>query len=191
MMLQWKPPLFFFNQTLCCFSLQVLNLSKTLGKVGGNITLHSNLRICRRLGLQPLQVLRMTFCVWRVFSGLDLKTGVCCCSCHSDYLCRKCFWVLWTENNRLKVSCKVCAFGLWITISEPISDGYMVIQEVISGISKMCGAICSLQRSAPLQKQPKHIPACLYPTLIRVLSFYRLSWPIHQPKYTLPKGGKL
>ena len=54
-----------------------------------------------------------------------------------------------------------CVFGLWITLSEPIYDEYT--QEVISGISKISGAICSLQRPAPLQKPAKHILACLSP----------------------------
>lgn len=91
----------------------------------------------------------------------DLGMGFCCSSHHYDCLCRNVygFYGLKIIYWRSVVNC--CIFGLWITLSEPIYDEYT--QEVISGISKISGAICSLQRPAPLQKPAKHILACLYP----------------------------
>ena len=90
----------------------------------------------------------------------DLGMGFHCGSHHYDCLCRNVygFYGLKIIYWRSVVNC--CVFGLWITLSEPIYDEY--IQEVISGISKISGAICSLQRPAPLQKPAKHILACLY-----------------------------
>lgn len=69
--------------------------------------------------------------------------------------------------------------------------GLQLLGKSFLAFQRCLGAICSLQSSATLQKQPKRMPACLYPTLTRVLSSYRLYRPIHQPKCTLPKGVKL
>lgn len=87
---------------------------------------------------------------------------------------------------RLAVKCGT--LGLWMTISEPRYDGSMVTAE-ISSISKVLGAICSLQSSANLQKQPQHIPACLYPVLLRGLSLYSPRQCTCQPKSSLSKVG--
>lgn len=91
----------------------------------------------------------------------DLGMGFHCSSHHYDCLRRNVygFYGLKIIYWRSVVNC--CIFGLWIILSEPIYDEYA--QEVISGISKISGAICSLQRPAPLQKPAKRILACLYP----------------------------
>lgn len=152
-----------------------------------------SLRVCQMLSLLPRQILRMSLLIWQVFNGsfgdgyLLLQVPVIIMIIHVENV---------NAFHRLKIihwgsAVKCCVFGLWITIAGPRYDGHMVIQEVISSISKMFGAICSLQRSVTLQKQTKHIPSCRYPMLTRVLSFYRLYWPNHQPECTLPKGGKL
>lgn len=115
-----------------------------------------SLRVCQMLSLLPRQILRMSLLIWQVFNGsfgdvyLLLQVPVIIMIIHVENV---------NAFHRLKIihwgsAVKCCVFGLWITIAGPRYDGHMVIQEVISSISKMFGAICSLQRSVTLQNKP-------------------------------------
>ena len=135
--------------------------SKTL-KWGKNVTLSSDpQKSAKHLASSPYRHWEHHCAFDNVQWLTDLGMGFRCSSRHYDCLCRNAygFYGLKIIFWRSVVNC--CIFGLWITLSEPIYDEYT--QEVISGISKISGAICSLQRPAPLQKPAKHILACLYP----------------------------
>lgn len=102
--------------------------------------LHSDPWECAKcLGPPPLQILRTTNCLTNVQWLDDLVMGVSCCTCHYDYCVKNVSGFSGLKIIDLRSAVKCCAFGLWITISEPIYDGSMITGEVISSISKIFG----------------------------------------------------
>lgn len=87
----------------------------------------------------------------------DLMMGVSCCTCHYDYCVKNVSGFSGLKITDLRSAVKCCAFGLWITVSEPIYDRSVVIGEVISGISKMFGGhLFSAKFSNPAKATQAH-----------------------------------
>jgi len=93
-----------------------------------------------------------------------------------------------TENNILEVSGKLLC--IWL-MNYPI---WTNIWWVYSGshfwhFKDFWGHLFSAKTCTSAKASQAHSGMSVPPTLTRVLSFYRLYRPIHQPECTLPKGG--